>query len=243
MKNKLRILCLHGYAQNAILFRKKTAALFRDMEDTIERVYVRGPHVVLDPEYASMVERATKAGNDVSEELRPYAWWFANRQGPGTDDGYYYGFKDTMAYIKKILLEEGPFDGVLGFSQGACLAGILAHALEFRSLPDDNVQLLPRDFPHPPLQFVILAGGFKPLQQATKGILYSSKRKVETRSLHMIGEVDTVVAPERMDALTAAFKNPVIFRHAGGHFVPSTAAARKSLASFLADGCDRESRI
>lgn len=33
---KLRILCLHGMAQNAILFRKKTKSLLRDIEDIAE---------------------------------------------------------------------------------------------------------------------------------------------------------------------------------------------------------------
>lgn len=70
------------------------------------------------------------------EEMRPYAWWFHTGYKPLTKDGYFQGFKDTMDYIVKVLNEQasyvyfrftqclcqkpmqGPFDGVLGFSQG-----------------------------------------------------------------------------------------------------------------------------
>lgn len=80
---KLRLLCLHGMGQNALLFSKKSAALFRGTEDWIEKgkgirergvhahmaciVYVNGPHAVLDPEYASIGERHVQAEQGVSD--------------------------------------------------------------------------------------------------------------------------------------------------------------------------------
>lgn len=35
------------------------------------------------------------------------------------------GFDDSVAVIEKIFLEQGPFDGILGFSQGAAFVSIL----------------------------------------------------------------------------------------------------------------------
>ncbi|KAI9491929.1 serine hydrolase FSH [Zychaea mexicana] len=228
---KLRILCLHGMAQNSILFEKKTAGFLQDLKDRAEFVYVRGPHRVLDPELVSLVERATVVGEQVSEEMRPFAWWFLPRSKPLTEEGFFYGFKESVEHIKQVLLEKGPFDGIIGFSQGACFTGCLAHMLDKRDF------LIPADFPHPPLQFVVMVGGFiLTVQPATESKLFSASatRKVETPSMHIIGELDTIILPERSDALADAFKNPFIFRHAGGHFVPKTTAARQSLNKFLA---------
>lgn len=35
------------------------------------------------------------------------------------------GFNDSIAAIEKVFLEQGPFDGILGFSQGAAFVSIL----------------------------------------------------------------------------------------------------------------------
>ena len=35
-KKKLRILCLHGMAQNALYFEKKTAGILQDLKDRAE---------------------------------------------------------------------------------------------------------------------------------------------------------------------------------------------------------------
>jgi hypothetical protein len=35
------------------------------------------------------------------------------------------GFENSLAFIEKTFEEHGPFDGLLGFSQGAAFVGIL----------------------------------------------------------------------------------------------------------------------
>ncbi|KAI9266647.1 serine hydrolase FSH [Phascolomyces articulosus] len=228
VRKKLRILCLHGMAQNAILFEKKTAGFFQDIKEQVELVYIRGPLKVLDPELVSLVERATQVGESVSEEARPWAWWFIANRKPMDSEGYFYGFKESVEYIQQVLLEQGPFDGIMGFSQGACFTGYLAHMLEKRN------GLIPPEFPHPPLKFAIIAGGFiLTSQPATQSTYFLPNQKLETPSMHVIGEVDTIIPPERSDLLTSRFKNPTVFYHPGAHFVPKTQAARKILSEFL----------
>lgn len=36
------------------------------------------------------------------------------------------GFDETLTYIHDFMVKNGPFDGIMGFSQGACMASILA---------------------------------------------------------------------------------------------------------------------
>ena len=79
--------------------------------------------------------------------------------------------------------------------------------------------LIPADFLHPPLKFVIIIGGFiLSSQPATERILFptTAKQKVRTPSMHVIGELDTLILPERSDALVDGFEKPFVFRHPGG---------------------------
>jgi hypothetical protein len=71
-------------------------------------------------------------------------------------------------------------------------------------------------FDHPPLKFTILVSGFKPTMQEATNTLLTTEHKVKTPSLHYIGDLDTLVLPEKMLSLTEVFENPVIFRHMGG---------------------------
>lgn len=57
-----------------------------------------------------------------------YGWWF------NTEDRTFkatvpselcVGFNDSIALVERAFLESGPFDGILGFSQGAAFVSIL----------------------------------------------------------------------------------------------------------------------
>ena len=48
-----------------------------------------------------------------------YEWWVI-------DDGKYVGCDKTLQKIRELEARSGPFEAVLGFSQGGCLAAILA---------------------------------------------------------------------------------------------------------------------
>lgn len=108
-----------------------------EMGTLCRKVYVTGPHVIDDPKYTSEAHRAAAADPEAPEgmlfllrlflpylkrfywlELKPYGWWFPVSSNPNTAEGYYAGFKESIEHVKKILIEQGPFDGVFGFSQG-----------------------------------------------------------------------------------------------------------------------------
>lgn len=57
------------------------------------------------------------------------AWWFNaedNKFSGKCLGGPAIGFEDTLHLIENAVKEHGPFDGFMGFSQGACLVGLLA---------------------------------------------------------------------------------------------------------------------
>ncbi|ORZ01304.1 serine hydrolase FSH [Syncephalastrum racemosum] len=226
--SNLRILCLHGMVQNGSIFRKKTAVLRKKLKSA-DLVYVTGPHLIDDPRYTSEEAREAAADPNAPEELKPYGWWYPTSTYPNTAEGYYTGFRESVEHLKDILIKEGPFDGIFGFSQGACLAAVMVELLENRALMPD---LLPSSFEHPPFKFAIIAAGFKPDSQDATAALFKSK--IKTPSIHLIGEADTLIVPERMMALADIFEDPAILKHPGGHFVPTNAVSRNELAAFVA---------
>jgi hypothetical protein len=68
-----------------------------------------------------------------------FEWW--NKEEKGT----YAGLEKTLAYLRRIDRAHGPFDGVLGFSQGAGLAAICCALKETEDantdVPQDLQQL------------------------------------------------------------------------------------------------------
>src|SRR5262245_1162807 len=109
---KLRILCLHGYHGSARVLRSQMASLAEGIQSFAELVFVDAPSLA--------------AGD--------FGWWHAvdaERDPASGDPGvlgphrHYKGWARTRAAIIAEFDRQGPFDGVLGFSQGAALAGLL----------------------------------------------------------------------------------------------------------------------
>ncbi|CAO3669895.1 unnamed protein product [Umbelopsis vinacea] len=202
---------------------QEDSCLAEGTEDVAELVYVTGPHKVLEPEFMTVEERQAAAEQEVSEELMPYAWFFGRK-----DDDKYDGFEESVAFLRDVMNKQGPFDGIFGFSQGAAMASLLCAMLENRNaIPG----LIPSDFAHNPFQFSIICAGFVSRATAHRPLL---ENIIQTPSLHIIGELDTLVAPERMTALADRFHKPEIFRHTGGHFVPTNAASRNTIKEYVA---------
>ena len=106
-KKPLKMLCLHGYRQSGQGFRTKTGAIRKVIKKRCEYVWIDAPHKIPD-----------------SEDL---GWWFSQGQSYDAcattkEDN---GFGDSLDSVAKVFEEQGPFDGILSFSQGACFAAIL----------------------------------------------------------------------------------------------------------------------
>ncbi|KAG2204678.1 serine hydrolase FSH [Mucor mucedo] len=224
---KLRILCLHGMVQNAVVFRKKTSVIRKKLDKIAELVFVSAPQVITDPKYTSEAHRAAAADENSPEEARPCAWWhpYDDKQ---TEDGYYAGFKESVSFLKEFMTKEGPFDGVFGFSQGACLAAVITVCLEDRTLAPS---LFGPEFEHPNFKFAIIAAGFKPLPQKATEHIWT--HKITTPTLHMIGEEDKLITPDLQQTLVDQCIDPIVIRHAGGHVVPSNAPSRNDTVAFV----------
>lgn len=209
----IRILALHGYAQSGEIFKKKMGVLRKACGKNVEFVFLDAP-ILLQPVdmpqgIASVEGLDTVKAAPEEPELQPRAWWRAN-----SDKSVYYHVPETIEYLKNYLKDQR-FNGIFGFSQGACMAAALTKILE---QPEDYPSILvDGKASHPPFEFCVLVSGFKPVDD-NLGPLFSTP--ITTPNLHVLGRNDTIVVPERGKTLVDVCKDPRVEEHEGGHFVP-----------------------
>lgn len=132
-----------GYTQSGPLFHTKTRALQKALTrafsptHTVSFSFPTAPHRLLPPRpnlppeqeitSSSSSSSAAASNSPSTSEEENFGWWLRTSDGPVV---VYDGLARTFAFLAGILRAEGPFDGVIGFSQGAALAGMLASALE-----------------------------------------------------------------------------------------------------------------
>ncbi|CAA6653875.1 unnamed protein product [Spirodela intermedia] len=215
---KLRILCLHGFRQNALGFKGRTASLAKKLKDIAELVYVDAPHEVpfiYQPRSTGDIDETT-----CSTQQPPPSWsckkkfaWLVSPtsssclEGPGWEmanqpfDPLQYkeqtgGFNESYAFLKEFCSRMGPFDGILGFSQG---------------------------------QFAVLCSGFS---------LLPYQRSIRCPSLHVYGSSkgrDRQVACQVSIELVGKFDQgcSVVVEHDMGHIIPTQAPYIDQIRDFL----------
>lgn len=233
---------LHGYTQNGQLFRAKTRALEKHVQKAFPGValsYPTGPFQ-LKPGDVPGFDPSTVSDSD---DIEAYGWW---RRSDTAHPPEYMGLDKGLEVIAKVLESEGPFDGVIGFSQGAALAAMVSSLLEGQSRKQAFEQAQARSslaipYPssfdalnHPPLKFCVCYCGFIAPGDRYRG--FYEDPKIQTPLCHFIGSLDSVVDESRtqalVDAAGGANKTQVV-THPGGHFVPSGRPYLDAVVAFI----------
>ncbi len=207
---KLRVLCIHGYRQNEKIFRERSGGFRKLFKKHIDFVCLSAPHEI--PEEANLSR---------PEEDRERGWWFSrlgNSYHAMDTTDISTGYGESLQIIKDKIASEGPFDGVLGFSQGASFVSLLC---TLRANPENNI-----DF-----KFAIMIAGFKSLVSFHVP-MYTSP--IDCPSLHIIGSTDGIIPTEASEELLKTFVNGTVYRHDGGHYIPSSPQLRTTLLDYLA---------
>ena len=168
---KLRILCLHGFRQNASSFKGRTASLAKKLKNIVDLVFVDAPHELPFIYQPCITESHGECASSSLQQTHPppsencrkkFAWLVAPdycisgefdwKIANGSFDPLQYlqqtdGFDASLAYLKSVFSQKGPFDGILGFSQGAAMAALVSAQQERLKSEMD-------------FRFVILCSGF-----------------------------------------------------------------------------------
>ncbi|XP_030463297.2 uncharacterized protein LOC115683041 [Syzygium oleosum] len=193
---KPRILCLHGFRMSAKILETQ---FHQWPESVLEKLDL----VFLDAPYPSRGKSGVEGIFDP-----PYFEWFQGNQ----DYTEYENFEECIAFIEDFMVKNGPFDGLLGFSQGAVLSAALP------GMQEEGLVLTKV----PKIKFVILVCGAKlggAKLSAPRLAANAFSAPIECPSLHIIGETD-IVKTEGI-ALLDSFVDPLVIHHPEGHTVPN----------------------
>lgn len=208
---KLRILCIHGYRQNVASFRERTGALRKLLKKHVDFFFLSAPHVIPEQQNLARPEGEQERG-----------WWFSK-----PDKSYYalektdcdLGFQTSLETIRKTFEDQGPFDGVLGFSQGAAFVPLLGVTKQKER--DGPIQF----------RFAILVAAFKSLVSPHSE--YYETSLMDVPSFHIIGSSDAVIPSEASEELATLCTCATVYRHDGGHYIPASGQLKAALVEFL----------
>ncbi|KAJ6814682.1 putative leucine-rich repeat receptor-like protein kinase [Iris pallida] len=188
---KPRLLCLHGFRTSGDIMRTQVVGKWPGaVTARLDLVFADAPF-------------PAEGKSDVDGIFPPpyYEWFQFDKEFME-----YRNFEECLKYIEDLMIRDGPFDGLMGFSQGAILSAALP-GLQEKGLALTKV---------PKLKYVIIIGGAKFKSPTVAENAYSSK--IKCHSLHFLGETDFLRT--HGEALLEEFVDPVVIRHPKGHTVP-----------------------
>ncbi|OMO90788.1 Serine hydrolase FSH [Corchorus capsularis] len=189
-KQKMKILCLHGFRTSGKFLQKQISKwdpsiFFHFDMDFPDGIFAAGGKSEIEGIFPP-----------------PYFEWFQFNK----DFTEYTNLDQCISYLCEYISTNGPFHGLLGFSQGATLCALLlGYQAQGKVLKE-----------HPPFKMMISISGSKFRDPTICEVAYKEKMKV--KSVHFIGDKDWLKLPS--EELATAFDNPLIIRHPQGHTVP-----------------------
>jgi hypothetical protein len=250
----IRILMLHGYAQSGHTFAIKTHFLTQQLrailakhyqcsEEGIDFVYLDAPFQLDTAEESSLTytEASSQSPLHTRDQAPPppslsssspfsinplatnLGW---NPHLDQTDP------KTSLTLLSKLSTSQGPFTGVIGFSQGTTLAFMYTSWCEasfnpFRhaalqkmciDLDDPKLATLLEKPPQSkPLDFAVLLSGRRGTYDCYDGFY---EPRLQTPTVHVIGKWDMIVPPWSSEQLFTYCEGGVLIEHEGVHFVP-----------------------
>ncbi|KAI4386608.1 hypothetical protein MLD38_004526 [Melastoma candidum] len=189
-RKKMKILCLHGFRTNGAFLQKQISKWDPEIFAHFDMDFPNGTFPA--------------GGKSDIEGIfpPPYFEWFQFNK----EFTEYTNLDECIASLCDYITTKGPFDGFLGFSQGATLLGLLlGYQAQGKVLKD-----------HPPIKLFVSVSGSKFRDPSICDVAY--KDPINVKSVHFIGEKDWLKPPS--EEFSTAFVNPLIIRHPQGHTVP-----------------------
>lgn len=216
---------LVGSRQSGDLFRAKLQVF----EKLLKRAFNQSSSGEIELFYptAPFALEAQNATSKLREKYGEWTWFKTE-----TVDACCSGLEDGLRAIAEVLKTSGPVDGIVGFSEGAAAAAMVASLLEgnrrdaFEQMEHKGGIVYPTAFAsldHPPLRFVVSFAGYPASHEAYQAFY---NPPIRTPMLHFLGSMDNVVDETASMRLVESCQGSgetevMIIRHSGGHVVPS----------------------
>jgi predicted esterase len=211
-----RILCLHGNRQSAQSLRVLTASL-RKCINWVDFDFMHAPHKCTSSTVFTYPEDRLHAVHAPKEEAGLFEWWSSSDAEPTSAKVVYVGIDESISCVLGHIALNGPYDGVLAFSQGATMAALISLLSHEDSLP---------------WHFAVLIAGFEPADETVLAKIPSSPSALPT--MHVSGATDLSVPKAQTVLLASRFCSPEMYEHPGGYSIPRNGQFRTVLKKFVA---------
>jgi predicted esterase len=225
----LKVLCLHGYLQDAAIFKSRIGSMRKALKSRLEFVFIDAPFMA-SPSALQLASRSSQCPQLASEEAtdesgteagsQGRSWWQWQDQGENGRPSRactYSGWDVTREYLIEAIREHRP-QGLLGFSQGAAAIGLL-----LSDLPADLGAGVARP------SFAIMISGFLPRDERYRKLVLDSIPGDRPPCLIVYGTKDELVDKERSVELVHALGEGIdVYVHPGAHLVPTCSGAFKA---------------
>ncbi|KAH7277418.1 hypothetical protein KP509_39G049900 [Ceratopteris richardii] len=255
VRRKLRILCLHGFRQSASSLKGRLAAFTKKLKGFAEFVFIDAPHEVplivtnaKENDYGQSTSRCQTAGKMPGKK---FAWLVTpemtsrtssavlvsdtilmSRNERGFDKDQYkrqtLGWISSLRKLEEVFNDQGRFDGVLGFSQGAAVAASLCISSESTLQEKSSIKF----------RFAILCSGFISPASEMQDLMAHVSLPLKCPSLHIYadsgGHDRQIVNTDSMQ-LKALFDpgTAMVLTHNLGHILPSHRDDMEKVKQFL----------
>lgn len=213
----VRVLCLHGGGENRLAMEYRMAALMSQLGEHAVFDYLEGPlhwtgHI--DADIATMFG----AGGY-------WAWY--TLAASGVCDG----ISQSLFHIESYIKDHGPFDVLVGFSQGCSIITLLVARL-LKSGLRPGAQTGPKlDSVGVPWRLLILCNGVPPPDTDEYRQCFTHLLDVPT--LHVMGKADRFYAASLR--LRGLYSCPHVIEHNEGHKLPRDSNLHAQIASVVKD--------
>ncbi|KAF3763391.1 hypothetical protein M406DRAFT_261659 [Cryphonectria parasitica EP155] len=135
---------------------------------------------------------------------------------------------NAIRYILDIVKKHGPFDAVVGYSEGATMAATML-------LYQQRQQK--RWGTKPLFKYGIFFAGWPPLDPRTHDIILAdeSDERIETRTLHIVGSLDPYIHGSMALYNVCDMDTAVLFDHAKGHTLPRDKETIRELVDVICE--------
>lgn len=213
---KTRILVLHGFCDNAQNRQNQMRTLIRTMKD-VDFVFINSPFPFVNLGFLK------ESDDIVKEDSEQRYQWFSYQSDWPVNHYSYDTLKESTTFVIDYIKQSGPFQGLLGFSQGAivCVAAML-NIEGIPTLPDC-------------VKFSVVIGCPAINDVTVKKALQVFDKTKGILSLHVSGMNDTLIPTAMSKDVFQYFDSTKtkFHIHKGGHYCPSDSDFRQSLRDLI----------
>ena len=240
VERKATILMLHGWAQSGWILRHRTEKMRKRLRSAgYETLYLDAPHHLPLKSHADVDGKLGGAAH-AGGRKNARCWFFYSSEdmcdaSRSLEQVEYLGLAESVSRVVDTLSQIEGNIAILGFSQGATFCHILSSMGAATATTDEGrgLQALRK------IKCSIMFSGFESQHESGESRCTApSHRKIDIKSLHVIGASDTSVPRKYGENLVKRFNEPECYVHAGGHVIPQNLDCSKRIVAFL-DGVFR----